>query len=459
LNVQLSRYQEKLRSNIPNIADSKGDYVHRPKNKYDALDSLLTTSLGYKGPTETGNNDETYTKSNADDQTQTGRLVDLSGLLSAQALAPLFDAYQENLQEKDSLIIDYEKQFENMNKKSKLIVDENKALTEKVAVLEEELVQVRQSQKKLYVERETADIEKATLVERAQKAETKLKEVYEMYEDKMSAMMRDYETVHREYYATRSALETTESKLAQLDVFRARTVPADLHERRLDHCKRLLEELKHHYSMENERKTELIGKLQEQLKAIEEKYTKMFNEHETVKEELKAALKNVRLYRKAAVIFRQRVKAATARVTRARRSVRRARSNAEPLKQALDAVERIKKEIKVVKARAYTSLEELERRIVEQERRAALAQAEYRRELERASLALEHKEGIIRSLIDKVADVEEVRLSQINTQRLQGIVTDSDPPSPNERRDKPVKLVPGPGGGYFQEKEGKKRTK
>lgn len=62
-----------------------------------------------------------------------------------------------------------------------------------------------------------------------------------------------------------------------------------------------------------------------------------------------------------------------------------------------------------MKSRAHQSLEELERRIVEQERRASYAQQEYRRELERASLALEHKEGIIRSLIDKVADVEEVR--------------------------------------------------
>lgn len=62
-----------------------------------------------------------------------------------------------------------------------------------------------------------------------------------------------------------------------------------------------------------------------------------------------------------------------------------------------------------MKSRASTSLDELERRIVEQERRAAHAQAEYRRELDRATIALEHKEGIIRSLIDKVADVEEVR--------------------------------------------------
>ncbi|CAG9792781.1 unnamed protein product [Diatraea saccharalis] len=244
LNVQLSRYQEKLRSGSRKVSDDKGDFVHKPSDKYDALDSLITTSLGYKAPE--GGNDETYTKSNADDHTQAGRLVDLSGLLSAQALAPLFDAYQENLQEKDSLIIDYEKQFEMMNKKSKQIVEENKALSEKVVILERELMQVRQSQKKLYVEKETVDIEKATLIERAQKAENKLKEVYEMYEDKIcknspiilvSAMMRDYETVHREYFATRSALEATEGKLAQLDVFRARTVPADLHERRLDHCK------------------------------------------------------------------------------------------------------------------------------------------------------------------------------------------------------------------------------
>lgn len=57
---------------------------------------------------------------------------------------------------------------------------------------------------------------------------------------------------------------------------------------------RLLEELKHQYSMENERKTEHIKKLEEQTKSIEEKYHKVCQEHEVIKEELKAALKNVR---------------------------------------------------------------------------------------------------------------------------------------------------------------------
>lgn len=98
--------------------------------------------------------------------------------------APLFDAFQENLQEKDSLIRDYEKQFENINKKSKEIVTENKALVEKVNALEQELVQVKQSYKKLIVEKETSDIEKTTILERAERAESKLKEVYELYEGK-----------------------------------------------------------------------------------------------------------------------------------------------------------------------------------------------------------------------------------------------------------------------------------
>lgn len=96
----------------------------------------------------------------------------------------MFDAFQENLQEKDSLIRDYEKQFENMNKKSKEIVTENKALVEKVNSLEQEFMQLRQNHKKLIVEKETGDIEKATILERAERAESKLKEVYELYEGK-----------------------------------------------------------------------------------------------------------------------------------------------------------------------------------------------------------------------------------------------------------------------------------
>ncbi|XP_026728125.1 protein Cep89 homolog [Trichoplusia ni] len=454
LNVQLSRYQERLRSNMQSMAADKGD-VFKSGDKLETLDSLITNSMGYKETIP----DEAHSKYGHDDTPHTGRTVDLSGLLSAQAVAPLFDAYQENLLEKDNLILDYEKQFENMNKKSKEIVSENKTLTDKVKILEDELVGLRQSYKKVVIEKETADIEKATLVERAERAESKLKEVYELYEDKMAAMMRDYETVHREYFTVKNSLEIAENKLAQLDALRARTVPADMHERRLDHCKRLLEELKHQYGMETDRKGEQVTKLQEQLKVLEEKCSKASQENEAMKEELDKALKNVRLYRKAAVIFRHRLRSATSRVSRARSSARRARHAGEPLRQAMAALDKIKHEIKAVKSRAYTSLEELERRIVEQERRAAHAHAEYRRELERASLALEHKEAIIRSLIDKVADVEEVRLSQTNTHRLQGIISDSSPDrSPNlEREARPAKLVPGHAG-YSQDKE-KRKTK
>ncbi|XP_068625129.1 centrosomal protein of 89 kDa [Battus philenor] len=449
LNVQLSRYQEKIRSNVKTLSTD-----NKTVDKFEYLDSLIATSLGTRR--ESANIEES-TKTGGHEEI--GRVVDLSGLLSAQALAPLFDAYQENLQEKDNLILDYEKQFESMNKKSKQIISENKSLCDKVESLENEIVQVRQSYKKLVVERETVDIEKSTLTERAERAESKLKEVYELYEDKMAAMMRDYETVHREYFAVKNALEASAGKITQLDAMRARTVPADLHERRLDHCKRLLEELKHQYSMENERKAEQLKKLQEDYRSTEEKYNKICLEHEAVKEELRAALKNVRLYRRAAVIFRTRARSAAAKATRVRRSVRTKRANNEPLQHALHALDRIKNEIKVVKSRAYTSLEELERRIVEQEKRAANAQAEYRRELERASLALEHKEGIIRSLIDKVADVEEVRLSQTNTHRLQGIVSDSSQNSTSTKtKDKKqkeakstVKLVQS--SSYYQEKE------
>ncbi|CAK1591245.1 unnamed protein product, partial [Parnassius mnemosyne] len=443
LNVQLSRYQEKLRSNAPTLSTD-----NKATDKYECLDSLIRLDHRRESGTE-----DSAAKKESHEESHT-KLVDLSGLLSAQALAPLFDAYQENLQEKDNLILDYEKQFENINKKSKQVISENKSLSDKVEALENELQHVRQSYKRIIVEKETTDIENSTLTERAERAESKLKEVYELYEDKIAAMMRDYETVHREYFAVKNALEASAGKISQLDAMRARTVPADLHERRLDHCKRLLEELKHQYSMENERKTEQLKKLQEDFRSTQEKYNKICQEHEAVKEELRTALKNVKLYRRAAVIFRHRARTAAATATRVRRSVRTKRTNNEPLRHALYALDRIKNEIKTVKSRAYTSLEELERRIVEQERRAAHAQAEYRRELERASLALEHKEGIIRSLIDKVADVEEVRLSQTNTHRLQGIVMDSssESASTKEKEKKeskaPVKLVP-VSSGYF----------
>ncbi|XP_013138206.1 PREDICTED: centromere-associated protein E [Papilio polytes] len=449
LNVQLARYQEKLRSNVPTLQTDKST------DKYDCIDSLINASLGQRRESTT---EETAKKDHEGNQ---ARMVDLSGLLSAQALAPLFDSYQENLQEKDNLINDYEKQFENMNKKSKEIVNDNKSLSDKVTALENELSQVRQSYKKLVVERETADIEKATLLERAERAESKLKEVYELYEDKMAAMIRDYETVHREYFAVKNALEASAGKITQLDAMRARTVPADLHERRLDHCKRLLEELKHQYSMENERKTEQVKKLQEDIHSTEEKYNKVCQEHEAIKEELRTALKNVRCSWTSDHLLSDPLLVCPIFLPSS------SSTRPYPLLRvgahALLALDTIKTEIKAVKSRAYTSLEELERRIVQQERRAAAAQAEHRRELERAAAALEHKEGIIRSLIDKVADVEEVRLSQTNAHRLQGIVSNSSSDSSSvkekDKKDmKNVKLVPS-SGGYYQDKEKRKGNK
>lgn len=57
---------------------------------------------------------------------------------------------------------------------------------------------------------------------------------------------------------------------------------------------RLLEELKHQYGMEADRKNEQVAKLQEQLRIVEEKYAKAYQENENMKEELEKALKNVR---------------------------------------------------------------------------------------------------------------------------------------------------------------------
>ncbi|CAG9137175.1 unnamed protein product [Plutella xylostella] len=494
LNVQLAKYQERLRSNLhcsgDNLHGDRTEVVHKPAT--DVLDSLIASSLGYK---QERPNSEASNKSAQDTPTHqsSGRMVDLSGLLSAQAIAPLFDAYQENLQEKENLILDYEKQFESLNKKSKQIIDENKTLHEKVTSLEEELVCVSRREKKIGGEKEMVEIEKKTLSERAEKAEAKLKEVYELYEDKMQAMLRDYETVHREYFATKNLLLASETKMSRLDAaLRETTVPADLHERRVRDCQCLLEELKHQYQMERERKDEQLAKLQLQKSETEDRLKKASEELDKIKEELATALKNVRLYRKAAVIFRQRLKASA--------SVRRSRSNnSAPLREALMKLSRIKSEIKAVKSRAYKSLEELERRIVLQESRAARAEAEHRREIGRAQVLLEHKESIIRSLIDNVADVEEVRaaraeaehrreigraqvllehkesiirslienvadveevrLSQTNTQRLQGIVSDTSPedkPQNKEEKKRQSKLTFAHGG-YYQDSRGDRR--
>lgn len=57
---------------------------------------------------------------------------------------------------------------------------------------------------------------------------------------------------------------------------------------------RLLEDLKHQYSIDTERKNELISKLQQEKNSIEDKYKTMCQEFKKVEEELEAAMKNVK---------------------------------------------------------------------------------------------------------------------------------------------------------------------
>lgn len=68
--------------------------------------------------------------------------------------------------------------------------------------LEQELMQVRQSYKRIVVEKETGDIEKATILERAERAESKLKEVYELYEGKSKFDLDDLFYSVCQYHST-----------------------------------------------------------------------------------------------------------------------------------------------------------------------------------------------------------------------------------------------------------------
>lgn len=101
LNVELERYQDKLRNSSQSIEFK------------NSSNSIL----------------------NADSEAEIKKAINSWGKVNSHALAPLLDAYQENLEEKEQLIQKYEKEIDIFSGKCKEVVRENESLFKEVEEL------------------------------------------------------------------------------------------------------------------------------------------------------------------------------------------------------------------------------------------------------------------------------------------------------------------------------------
>lgn len=98
--------------------------------------------------------------------------------------APLLNAYQESIVEKDLLIRDYESEFNRFTAKLKHVVEENDAMHLSSSNMAAELAEHRSKSGMAIAERDALRRECAELKDKVIQLGGKLKEVHELYEQK-----------------------------------------------------------------------------------------------------------------------------------------------------------------------------------------------------------------------------------------------------------------------------------
>ncbi|GLV36462.1 Centrosomal protein 89kDa [Carabus blaptoides fortunei] len=266
LNVQLERYQEKLRKTNALTASN------------NTLNSSPMPAEIEIDMTDTQNNDIMSQNQQAETLLQHSDHLHTPvswGNVNTHTLGPLMDAYQDTIKEKDEIIKSYEQELTSFTGKLKTILEENELLHRKSAeeseLLKKNLVELESNRKELKVNKDQNDL----LIKKCALKHDKLQEICKIYDHKIECMRRDYEVLQEEYHKSRTELNSLQGKYHSLmDVHeslksdRQNVIPLTVHTTSVNECKRLFEELKTQYDHE---KTKLLN----QVKLLEQQTTEL----------------------------------------------------------------------------------------------------------------------------------------------------------------------------------------
>ncbi|CAG5108781.1 Similar to CEP89: Centrosomal protein of 89 kDa (Homo sapiens) [Cotesia congregata] len=205
-----------------------------------------------------------------DPATESKRVSEAWGHVNNHALAPLLEAYQEHLEEKDDLIRHFRNEMDDFGGKFKEIVAENeelrKGLDHYKLQTEKLIEELKTVSGDITLVKEENDIFRRQVSLHKQK----LLEIHSIYEKKVESMSQDNNKLHSDYVSCKTELSNLQGKYEilsegyeKLKKNSEKTMPVSVHSDAIDECKRLFEELKTQYDTEKR-------KLLNQLKKFEE---------------------------------------------------------------------------------------------------------------------------------------------------------------------------------------------
>ncbi|XP_015117144.1 protein Cep89 homolog isoform X2 [Diachasma alloeum] len=206
----------------------------------------------------------------SDPGSEARRVAESWGRVDTHVLAPLLEAYQENLREKDELVRQYKHEMDDFSGRCKEIVGENDALRKEIEHFKSEIDRMASDMKTIEEDASIIKEENEILTKQASLQKQKLHEIHSIYEKKVESMSQDNNQLHATYIACKTELSNVQGKyeilneaFEKLKKNSERTMPVSVHSEAIEECKRLFEELKSQYETE---KRKLLG----QLKKFEE---------------------------------------------------------------------------------------------------------------------------------------------------------------------------------------------
>ncbi|KAK0178693.1 hypothetical protein PV327_007561 [Microctonus hyperodae] len=237
LNVELERYQDKLRGSNQKHDDS--------------------TTVGDSGD-------------GVDCNMERKRISESWGRVNVHALGPLLEAFEESIREKDELIKQFRRECDDFGGRCKEIVAENEELRKDIDSYKLQADKLTLEMKVLVDDSAIIKEENDILIKQASIHKQKLHEIHSIYEKKVDSMSQDNNKLHENYTACRTELSNLQGKYEILsDAYdkmkknSEKTMPVSVHSDAIDECKRLFEELKNQYFGEKKKLLSQLEKFEE----------------------------------------------------------------------------------------------------------------------------------------------------------------------------------------------------
>ncbi|XP_075210874.1 centrosomal protein of 89 kDa-like [Lycorma delicatula] len=219
-------------------------------------------SIKYTGINITSAADEPITKEKPVRASSWGRS-------EMNVVAPLLQAYQETLEDRDQLISNYRKEMEHFTARCKTIVAENENL-------HHQLIEANKKGEVTYTEWQSVQMEAAMtrdqnelLMRQSKLNQNKLNDLHSAYQSRINDLTVDRDEVQERLSKTQAELFVLRGRCSVLteecDRLKSdinQKIPVSVHKAAVDECKRLFEELKHRYENEHDNLIRKIASLE-----------------------------------------------------------------------------------------------------------------------------------------------------------------------------------------------------